>query len=65
MLEPAKDPGEDGDAEESYQDFFVTTPIRASLKWLPIKGRGTTTILRDKAPAWEPKEGFEEDSAGE
>jgi len=42
MYEPAQNSGEDGDAGDSLQEFFVITPACGSLKWLPIKEYGLT-----------------------
>ena len=42
MSEPAQNFGEDGDAEDSRQAFFIVTPARNTQKWLPIKGYGLT-----------------------
>jgi len=50
MSEPAQNSGEDGDAGDSHQEFFVVTPASRSLKWLPIKGYGLTAS-REKMPA--------------
>jgi hypothetical protein len=42
MSEPAQNFGDDDDAEDSRLAFFIVTPARNTLKWLPIKGYGLT-----------------------
>jgi len=56
MFEPAQNSGEDGDTGDSLQQFFVITPARGSLKWLPIKG-DRLNISFEREPARRKEEG--------
>jgi hypothetical protein len=55
ISEPAQNSGEDGDTGGSLQEFFVITPARGSMKWLPIKGDGLT-ISWEREPARDKEE---------
>jgi len=56
MSNPAQNFGEDGDAGDSRQAFFVVIPARTTLRWLPIKGYGLTAS-GERIPARNKEEG--------
>ena len=56
MSEPALNSGEDGNTGDSLQQFFVITPARGSLKWLPIKG-DRLTISEERESVRRKEEG--------
>jgi hypothetical protein len=55
MPQSAQNSREDGDTENSLQQFSVITPTHGSLEWLPIPGERLTFFL-DRVPAMRERE---------
>jgi hypothetical protein len=64
MTEPARESRQEKEPGDPVRGFFIVTPARGSLKWLPIKGYGLTTS-RGRVPTMNQEEACDIEINGE